>query len=127
MTAVWQSELDRYFRYACERSDDEFCICRPKPFFEYFVSVLPQSAIEHQAHLPDGSVETIASPPDTETFQHVQTSYDSQNPVDLDSYGPTKVVPLGYVVHARSGDKGSDANVGFYVRHDDEWPWLRDL
>lgn len=102
-------------------------INRPKPFFEYFVSVLPQAAIEHKAHLPDGSVETISSPPETEEFQHTQTSYDPQSPVDLNSYGPTEMVPLGYVVHARSGDKGSDANVGFYVRHDDEWPWLRDL
>lgn len=100
---------------------------RPKPYFEYFVSILPQSAIQHKAHLPDGSVENIPEPPVTQEFQRIQTSYDPQNPTDLSVYGPTKLVPLGYVAHARSGDKGSDANVGFYVRHSDEWPWLRDL
>jgi hypothetical protein len=30
-------------------------------------------------------------------------------------------------VHARSGDKGSNANVGLWVRHKDEWDWLRSL
>ena len=99
----------------------------PKPYYEYFVSTFPQSAIEHKAHLPDGSVETIPVPPVTEEFQRIQTSYEPRNPVDLASYGPTEFVPLGYVVHARSGDKGSDANVGFYVRHADEWDWLRSL
>ncbi|WP_232525021.1 AtuA-related protein [Nocardioides mangrovicus] len=29
-------------------------------------------------------------------------------------------VPLGTFVHARSGDKGGDANVGLWVRHDDD-------
>ena len=27
----------------------------------------------------------------------------------------------------RSGDKASVANVGFYVRHEDEWDWLRSI
>lgn len=35
-------------------------------------------------------------------------------------YGPTKLVALGTVVHARSGDNGSKANVGLWVRHSDE-------
>jgi hypothetical protein len=99
----------------------------PKPFFEYFVSTLPQESIQHKAHLPNGSVEDIPIPPVTEEFQRIQTSYDPENATDLDSYGPTELVPLGYIVHGRSGDKGSDANVGFYVRHADEWEWLRSL
>jgi hypothetical protein len=40
-------------------------------------------------------------------------------------WGPTTKGPLGWIVHARSGDKGSNANVGFWVRHKDEWDWLR--
>ena len=35
--------------------------------------------------------------------------------------------PLGWVVLGRSGDKASDANVGLFVRGDDEWEWLRSL
>ncbi len=45
----------------------------------------------------------------------------------MSSFGPTTRGPLGWVVHARSGDKGSNANVGFWVRHRDEWDWLRGL
>ena len=36
-----------------------------------------------------------------------------------DAKGGQKV-PLGTFVHARSGDKGGDANLGLWVSHDDE-------
>ncbi|KAJ5417034.1 uncharacterized protein N7487_000584 [Penicillium crustosum] len=55
------------------------------------------------------------------------SSYETKAPFDLEVFGPTTRAPLGYVVHARSGDKGSDANVGFFVRHADEWDWLRSV
>lgn len=45
----------------------------------------------------------------------------------LSDFGPTVTAPLGYIVHARSGDKGSDCNFGFYVRNADEYPWLQSL
>jgi hypothetical protein len=41
--------------------------------------------------------------------------------------------PLGTFVHARSGDKGGDANLGLWVAHDghpaydERTAWLRDL
>jgi Acyclic terpene utilisation family protein AtuA len=38
--------------------------------------------------------------------------------------GPTRRVPLGLVAGARSGDKGGDANVGVWARHEAAWPWL---
>jgi len=56
-----------------------------------------------------------------------QLSYPPTNPVSLESFGPTRPAPLGYVVLGRAGDKGSNCNVGFFVRHDDEWDWLRSL
>lgn len=37
---------------------------------------------------------------------------------------PTVRVPLGRVVGARSGDKGGNANVGVWVRSDEQYPWL---
>ena len=37
---------------------------------------------------------------------------------------PTRRVPLGTIVGARSGDKGGDANVGFWVRDPGHFPWL---
>ena len=33
-------------------------------------------------------------------------------------------VSLGEMVHARSGDKGGDANLGVWVRNPDAWKWL---
>lgn len=38
--------------------------------------------------------------------------------------GPTVRAPLGRVYGARSGDKGSDANLGIFARSDAAWAWL---
>jgi len=38
--------------------------------------------------------------------------------------GPTRRVPLGRIAGARSGDKGGSANVGVWVRTDEQWRWL---
>ncbi|MCV7259270.1 acyclic terpene utilization AtuA family protein [Mycobacterium shimoidei] len=38
--------------------------------------------------------------------------------------GPTRRAPLGLVAGARSGDKGGSANVGVWVRTDEQWRWL---
>ncbi|OBA83680.1 exopolyphosphatase [Mycobacterium sp. 1164966.3] len=38
--------------------------------------------------------------------------------------GPTRRAPLGLIAGARSGDKGGSANVGVWVRTDEQWHWL---
>ncbi len=38
--------------------------------------------------------------------------------------GPTRRAPLGLIAGARSGDKGGSANVGVWVRTDEQWGWL---
>jgi len=38
--------------------------------------------------------------------------------------GPTRRMPLGTIAGARSGDKGGSANVGVWVRTDEQWRWL---
>jgi hypothetical protein len=38
--------------------------------------------------------------------------------------GPTRQAPLGLVAGARSGDKGGNANVGIWVRTDEQFAWL---
>ncbi|KAF2792177.1 DUF1446-domain-containing protein [Melanomma pulvis-pyrius CBS 109.77] len=100
----------------------------PKPFNEYFVTILPQSLLNHTAHIPalDKSVR-VDAPTDTVPYTFEQDIELTVDPIDLFSLGPTVIAPLGYVVHARSGDKGSDCNVGFYVRNEDEYPWLKSL
>lgn len=101
----------------------------PKEFYEYWVSIIPQSAARHVCHLPwkDGRTLAIDPPKDTVEFRHSQPTYETAGPVNLAFFGPATRAPLGYVAHARSGDKGSDSNVGFFVRHADEWDWLRSI
>lgn len=104
--------------------------CTGKEFFEYWVALLPQVEVAHTVHLPWLS-QSIAVPPASNLHDYGQTyatrqwTYETRDPVDPASFGPTTKGPLGWVVLGRSGDKASDANVGFFVRADDEWDWLR--
>jgi ribosomal protein S16 len=104
-----------------------------KEYFEYWAALLPQSKVSHIVNLPFLHDKTISIPSSAslenygKTYETRQWSYDTRNPVDLASVGPTKRGPLGWVALGRSGDKASDANVGFFVRNNDEWYWLRSL
>lgn len=82
--------------------------------------------MKHQSHLDD-LVRDIPHPVVTHSFPPNQPSYELRNSIDLATFGPTKRGPIGWLVHARSGDKGANANVGFWARSDDEYQWLRSL
>lgn len=100
----------------------------PRPYYEYWVALLSQSNVKHVCHIPAKNLEIpIAAPTDTQDFLYSQSTYETAHPRNLSSFGPTQRVPLGYVVHARSGDKGSDCNVGFFVRDADEYEWLQSI
>ncbi|KAF4770742.1 hypothetical protein HAV15_013197 [Penicillium sp. str.  len=97
----------------------------PREVHEYFVTKFPQSLINHRIHLHDGRTIDIALP---STFEsRIPAPAQLSAHVDVGSFGPTTRGPLGWIVHSRSGDKGSNANVGFYIRYDDEYEWLRAL
>jgi hypothetical protein len=101
-----------------------------KLYYEYYVTLLPQSEVQHRVVLPWNNNKNIDIPPSPTMAEYPrgkQNSYETKDPVDLKRYGPTTRGPLGWVVGGRSGDKASDANVGLYVRNDDEWDWLRSL
>ena len=98
----------------------------PKAVHEYFVTLLPQSDVRHTLHLHDGRELEIAPPSVTKTYPRQQPSQ-AVSSVLLQDSGETVRGPLGWLVHARSGDKGSNANVGFWVRHADEYDWLRSV
>lgn len=100
----------------------------PKPIQEYFVTLLPQADVAHRVHLlSSGQTVDIPPPPQTKEYPAQQPSEAVARDVTETDFGPTTTGPLGWIVHARSGDKGSNANVGFWVRHRDEWDWLRSL
>jgi hypothetical protein len=99
-----------------------------KSYFEYFVTLIPQSACSHRVHLlfDDQRVIPIPDPPKWNIYAP-QESYETANPIPLEHFGVTEDVPLGYIVLGRSGDKASDANVGFFVSDDEQWNWLRSF
>lgn len=76
--------------------------------------------VPHVAVLSDGSRVGIAPP--TETLELAAVS-DPALPDPLPA-GPVRRVPLGTIAGARSGDKGGSANVGVWVRSNDQWRWL---
>jgi hypothetical protein len=98
----------------------------PKPVQEYYVTLLPQSDIQHVVHI-DGETIEVERPSVTKTFPRHQLSQAESLDVRSREWGETVKGPLGWIVHARSGDKGSNANVGFWVRHEDEFEWMRQL
>jgi hypothetical protein len=89
---------------------------RGSPYGVYRPAYVDRDEVEETVHLWDGRTLTIeglreARPPVAEAVETPAPEPAEQT--DLD--GPTRCVPLGTFVHARSGDKGGDANVGLWV------------
>lgn len=92
----------------------------------YWVALLPQTELRQEVHTLDGKHFAVKEPEVTKTFPRRQPSADTTtDPLPADHWGPTTPAPLGYVVHGRSGDKSSDANVGFFARDAEVWDWMR--
>ncbi len=81
---------------------------------------VPAEEVEHVAVLPDGIVVPI--PPAATTLELVAVEVPPM-PAQLPT-GATQRVPLGTIAGARSGDKGSSANIGVWVRTDAQYRWL---
>ncbi|TGD87369.1 DUF1446 domain-containing protein [Mycolicibacterium sp. CH28] len=81
---------------------------------------VPADAVTHVAVHPDGSRSSIAAADDTLELAELAAP---PLPEPL-APGPTRRVPLGAIAGARSGDKGGAANVGVWVRTDEQWRWL---
>ncbi|MFD1825413.1 MULTISPECIES: acyclic terpene utilization AtuA family protein [Mumia] len=116
-----------------------FTVTRPPaagtPYGVYTPAYVPQELVPHTVVLADGTRIDVPPPAGLETSSPgVDTSLPSGS--DYSTNGArsetTQAVALGRVVHARSGDKGGDANVGVWVRSDVADPdaayaWLVDL
>ena len=87
------------------------------PYGVYRAGHVPQSEVPHLVHHADGSLESIAAPdaagagPGAAPGPRVGAA----SPAPSRS---TARLPLGTFVHARSGDKGGDANLGLWVFSD---------
>ncbi|KAJ1327045.1 hypothetical protein MN608_08494 [Microdochium nivale] len=91
-----------------------------KAFMEIFPTVIRLADINHCIVLHNGIVIPVQPPRETAEYPVLRPSMDvTANPVHFVYFGSTEFVPLGSNVHARSGDKANNSNVGFFVRHAD--------
>ena len=81
---------------------------------------VPADAVDQVAVHPDGA--RVPIPPAAQTLVLADLA-DPALPEPLPA-GPTRRVPLGTIAGARSGDKGGAANIGVWVRTDEQWRWL---
>ena len=81
---------------------------------------VPAAEVDHVAVLADATRVPIA--PATET-RELADAEPPPLPQPLPTR-PTRRAALGAVAGARSGDKGGGANIGVWVRTEDQWRWL---
>lgn len=101
----------------------DFRTMDPRMFMEIFPGIVELEDLPHRARIGD---RVLNIPPHTQTAPPPlhRPSYETESPVALESFGKTRTLPLGTIVHARSGDKGDNVNIGFFVRSSSEYPWL---
>ena len=96
----------------------------PKLYMDFWPSTIPETTLKLSLSFLDGNPEPL--PNHKKTIPAMNSdSYDAREPFSEDKWGPTVREPLGTIVMGRSGDKGGNANIGLYVRHADEYEWLR--
>ncbi|MGW6704351.1 acyclic terpene utilization AtuA family protein [Streptomyces sp. NPDC054956] len=103
----------------------------PQPYGTFTSTTTPAAEAPHTAVLPDGTRVRVTPPESPEGSGRSPVSgkggagESPAGPTTTRSAGPTRRVPLGRLVGARSGDKGGDANVGVWVETAPAWDWLR--
>ncbi|KAM5374741.1 hypothetical protein ACJZ2D_006385 [Fusarium nematophilum] len=113
----------------------DYRTAEPKPICTYFPGLVDRRHVSQVVHFVESPGHTLRVP-DAATFTPKdrlpqQRSYETSQAVRLSDFGPTQRVPLGSAVYARSGDKGSNVNVGFFIpeskgmKH--KYDWLRSF
>jgi hypothetical protein len=92
-------------------------------FGVYWPTLVDQQLLDHTVHHHDGTTETITPTAPARTVTAPAQSADQAAPAPRTD-DELVVASLGEIVHARSGDKGGDANVGVWVRDRHAWEWL---
>ena len=89
----------------------------PTPFGVYRARYVDRGQVVHTVVHADGTREAVADPPVATDAQQPDLGI-RPSPYPATSDVLTRRMPLGTFVHARSGDKGGDANLGLWVAHD---------
>ncbi|GAB2701421.1 acyclic terpene utilization AtuA family protein [Nocardia thraciensis] len=90
------------------------------PYGVFTAGYVDAAKVPHTAVRPDGRRVEIA--PAATTLELAEVV--AQSLPDPLPRGETRRVPLGTLALARSGDKGGNANIGVWVRTDEQWRWL---
>jgi len=77
--------------------------------------------VPHHAYLAEWE-DPVLSPPRSPIVSPASAGPGA--PVPGSNAGPTRRLPLGTIIGARSGDKGGNANVGLWARTEPAWRWL---
>jgi hypothetical protein len=72
----------------------------------------------------EGESIPVTAPPRVESFASIASPASPPGPIPG---GPTRELPLGTLLGARSGDKGGNANVGFWARSPEAYLWMADF
>lgn len=115
----------------------------PRPFLAYYPALIAQSDLNEEINLlnTDSTITTLnTGHPTTYAPLQPRESYDPpaagseghRNPIlSSSSSSPTKRVKLGDIALARSGDKGGNLNIGFFIpgpekeKYNKRESWLR--
>lgn len=89
---------------------------QPTPYGVYRAEYVERSSVSHTVVHADGRREVIDDPTEFTVADHDLGRRPSPYPAPADML--TRRMPLGTFVHARSGDKGGDANIGLWVTRD---------
>jgi hypothetical protein len=88
------------------------------PYGVFRAEYVERAAVTHTVVHADGRREVVPDPPvAAAAVDEAVGRRPSPYPHPSDTL--TRRLPLGTFVHARSGDKGGDANLGLWVAHDD--------
>ena len=90
---------------------------------KYWPALIPQEALRHRVLLEDGTELEVPLPPEWGEGEDVGVGGGSEG---LQFDASTMRVAIGELVDARSGDKGSNANLGVWTRTEVAYAWLRD-
>ncbi|KAI1066847.1 hypothetical protein LB506_012164 [Fusarium annulatum] len=111
--------------YCGQHACMDFRMMSSRPYVVYEPFLVPYADTKLRVTVGKDS-QFVSTPQKTKPFSG-QITYDAHQELDIARYGDTTSAPLGMRVHARSGDKGSNANVGFWVTEEDEYDWLRSF
>ena len=89
----------------------------PTPYGRYRPAYVDRAQVAHTVVHADGRREVVADPP-TAPHPGEDTTGARPSPYPHPPDTLTRRLPLGSFVHARSGDKGGDANLGLWISHD---------